>query len=162
MASAKDECETLMNAMFPFAEQMLGDHGEFFPYGGAMTSGGDIVSVAGYEGTERPPSLDVIRVIKRAFVKGAREARFRATALVYDVRIVRPESGEKSDAVACSLNHRDNYSVVVFVPYRLEDGQPIFGDVFSEEGEADIFTTHGPSGWRSWLPFGPRNRRRRD
>ena len=32
----------LLNAMVPFGQQMLEEHGEFFPYGGVMTTSGEI------------------------------------------------------------------------------------------------------------------------
>ena len=139
MTSAKEDCETLLNATFPHADQMLREHGEFFPYGGALAPSGEIVAVAGYDGRARPPSDDVIRLIKAAFVDGAKQGRYQATALIYDVRIAMPGAGEKSDAVAVSLNHRDDYSVTVIFPYTLSGEGPDFGPAFAQEGEADIF-----------------------
>ncbi|MFT3847578.1 MAG: hypothetical protein QM739_02560 [Propionivibrio sp.] len=90
MATPKAECEHLMNATLPFAEQMLQKHGEFFPYGAALKTTGDISSVAGYDGREQPPSNDIIRLLKESFVKGAKSGEYKATALVYDVRVVVP------------------------------------------------------------------------
>ena len=43
-----------MNAVLPFAEQKLAKHGEFFPFGGVMKTGGEITHVAGYDGREQP------------------------------------------------------------------------------------------------------------
>jgi hypothetical protein len=135
----KADCETLMGAVMPFAEQMLSSHGEFLPFGGAMRPDGELVSVAGYDGDEHPQSSDVIRLIKDGFIESARQGQLKATALVYDVRTTIPSTGEKSDAIAVSLNHRDNYSVVVFFPYKINGGKLIVGDAFAQMGEADIF-----------------------
>jgi hypothetical protein len=33
---AKDDCNQLLNAALPFAEQMLREHGEFLPFGAQM------------------------------------------------------------------------------------------------------------------------------
>ena len=139
MKSAKADCEALMNEVLPFAEQMLSNHGEFFPYGGAMRPGGEIVSVAGYDGREQPPSMDLIRLIKAGFVADAKQGQYKATAIVYDVRVALPETGEKSDAIAVSLNHRDGYSVIVLFPYTLAGGKVVHGNIFAREGDADIF-----------------------
>lgn len=138
--SAKADCEELMNAGLPFAEGMLNKHGEFFPFGGAMRPNGDIVSVAEYDGKEQPPSLDIIRLIKEAFVKGAVEQDYKATALFYDVRIALPGDGAISDAIAISLNHRDTYSVMVMFPYTLQGQQVVFGEAIAQAGEADVFS----------------------
>jgi len=136
---AKAECEEIMNALLPFAKQMLEQHGEFFPFGGTMKSNGEITYTAGYDGREPPPSVDVIKLLKDGFRSGARSGQYKATALVYDVRVVLPSSGQKSDAVAVALDHRDSYSVVVYFPYQIASGKVLFGEVFAEKGEANVF-----------------------
>ncbi len=78
MTTPKAECENLMNAALPFAEQMLQKHGEFFPYGAALKANGEIASVAGYDGREHPPSNDIIRLLKEGFVKGANSGEYKA------------------------------------------------------------------------------------
>jgi hypothetical protein len=55
------------------------------------------------------------------------------------VRVTLPSSDKKSDAIAVSLNHRDDYSVTVFFPYETREGRLQFGEVFAQKGEADIF-----------------------
>ena len=138
VSDPKADCEALMNSVLPFAEQMLTAYGEFFPFGGAMRGDGQLVSVAGYDGNEHPPSTDVIRLLKDGFIDAARHGRYKATALVYDVRVTLP-SGDKSDAIAVSLNHRDSYSIIVMFPYRIDNGKLILGAAFAQKGEADIF-----------------------
>lgn len=104
-----------------------------------MHADGRIISVACYDGEEFPKSTDVIRGLKDAFIAGARNGEYKATALAYDVRITLPSSSEKSDAIAVSLNHRDGYSIVVLFPYRIEDGSALIGTALAQRGEADIF-----------------------
>jgi hypothetical protein len=139
VSRAKADCESLMSAVLPFAEQLLREHGEFFPYGGALKPDGELASVAGYDGREQPPSDDIIRLIKKGFVEGAKSGTYVATALVYDVRVTIPSSGQKSDAIAVSLNHRDGYSVVVFFPYQLVKGNLQYGEAIAQQGERDVF-----------------------
>jgi hypothetical protein len=140
MRSPKAECEFLMNDALPFAEERLLKHGEFFPYGSALAANGEIVCVGVYDGREQPPSKDVILLMKQAFQQGAKSGEYKATALVYDVLVTFPPSGKKSDAIAVSLNHRDDYSVIVFFPYEIKEGRLQFGEAFAQEGEADIFS----------------------
>ncbi|MGB9150538.1 MAG: hypothetical protein WCB36_09860 [Burkholderiales bacterium] len=136
---SKAECEKLLDAVLPLAEQMLQKHGEFFPYSGALKENGEIASIAGYDGREQPPSKDIIFLLKQAFVKGAKSKEYKATALVYDVKVTLPSSGKKSDAFAVSLNHRDSYSVIVLFPYELKNKKLSFGETFAQKGEADVF-----------------------
>lgn len=139
VASPKQDCEELMNAMLPVAEKMLIEHGEFFPYGGALGPDGKVIHVSAYDGREQPPSKDLISILRKEFVDGAKGKKYKATALIYDVRIVVPETGKKSDAVAVALDHRENYSVVVFHPYEIQAGKVKFRAPMAQRGEANVF-----------------------
>ncbi|MEJ0037682.1 MAG: hypothetical protein WDO68_16680 [Gammaproteobacteria bacterium] len=128
-----------MNTVVPFAEKMLSEHSEFFPYGAAMKPDGEIVSVAGYDGREQPPSQEIIDLLNAELRKDAALGLYKATAVVYDVRVVPPGSKTKSDAIAVALDHRDDYSVVVLFPYSISNGTPDIGAPFAEKGEHKIF-----------------------
>ncbi len=127
-----------MNAVLPLAEKLLTEHGEFFPYGGAMTPDGEIVSVAVYDGNENPPSSEVIDSLHKAFHTAAQNNEYKATALVYDVR-VRLSNGEPSDALAIELDHESGYSVIVLIPYILSNGQLQYGEISAQAGEGNVF-----------------------
>ena len=118
---------------------MLTTHGAFNAFGGAMRADGQIVSIAGYDESEQSQPTNAIALMKDWFVEAARRGEYKATAIVYDVRVELPSTKEKSDAIAVSLNHRNNYSVVVLFPYKIDGGELILGTVFAQEGEADIF-----------------------
>jgi hypothetical protein len=139
MEQGKAESQQLMDAVLPLAEQLLSQHGEFFPYGGAMTPSGEIVSIAAYDGNEHPPSSEVISMLQKAFISAAQSGEYKATAVVYDVRVALPESGEKSDAIAIALDHESGYSVVVFLPYQLTEQELRFGNIFAQAGETGVF-----------------------
>jgi len=137
--SPREACDRLMNAVIPFAEEMLTKHGEFYPYGGALGPDGDVVSVGVAGDDEHPLSMDVIRDLKAALVSGARDGKYVATAIAFDARISMPITGELSDAVAIALDHVQDYSIVVYIPYELKSGAPEFGEPIAEPGAADIF-----------------------
>jgi len=118
---------------------MLTTHGAFIPFGGAMRADGQIVSIAGYDESEQSQPTNAIALMKDGFVEAARRGEYKATAIVYDVRVELPSTKEESDAIAVSLNHRDNYSAIVLFPYKIDGGELILGTVFAQEGEADIF-----------------------
>lgn len=104
MQEGKKESQKLMDSVLPIAEKLLTEHGEFFPYGGAMTPEGNIVNVAAYDGDEHPPYLKVIDMLHKAFHTAAKNKEYKTTALVYDVR-VQLANGEPSDALAIELDH---------------------------------------------------------
>lgn len=138
MQEGKEESQELMDAVLPLAEKLLTEHGEFFPYGGAMTPEGQIVSVAAYDGDEHPPSSEVIEMLHKAFHMAAKNKEYKATALVYDVK-VQLANGEPSDALAIELDHESGYSIVVLLPYALSDGQLQYGEISAQAGEGNVF-----------------------
>lgn len=137
---AKEELENLMNATLPFAQQMLVEYGEFFPYGSVVTSKGEIVSIGASDGYEHPPSQKLIDLMTENFRAKAKTGEYRATAIAYDVRVTVPSTGLKSDAIAIRLDHAEGLSVVVFVPYTLGTGQKItYGETFAQKGDEKMF-----------------------
>lgn len=141
---AKDDCNRLLNTAFPFAEQMLRDHGEFLPFGAQMLPNGEIVSVGADDGDEHSRSQNLIDILQAGFKAGAADGELIATALVFDVRVVPPGAQEKTDAIALNLDHRDNYSVTVFFPYAINDGELEIGDAFASGGDYAIFPLASP------------------
>lgn len=139
MSNPKSEVEELMNDGIIFGEQLLEKYGEFFPFGRAMKPDGEIVSVAGYDGDDQPPSQDVINLLKDGYRLAAKNGDYKATALFYDVRVIPPNSENKTDAIAAALDHKGNYSVVVYFPYKLVNSNVEFGEIFAEQGLNDVF-----------------------
>jgi uncharacterized protein YuzB (UPF0349 family) len=136
----KQECEELMNEVLPLAERMLRQYGEFYPYGGYVNDEGKVVHVGSREqGTDKPKSKSLIRILKDSFVEQAKHGICRATAIVYDVVVTAPMGGKKIDAIQVCLDHCDGYSAEVFQPYQLVEGRVILGETFAQEGKQEIF-----------------------
>ena len=139
MSDAKSDVEDLMNAALPFAQEMLTNHGEFYPYGHAMKPDGEIVSVGAKGSSDHPPSQELIDILKHAFREGAASGEYKATAIVYDIFTIPPGETEKTDAIAVALDHVDEYSVVVIFPYKIVDGSVSLNAPFAQRGSGDIF-----------------------
>ncbi len=139
MTTPKSECEALLAFVLPFAEHLLAKRGGFLPYGGVIKADGAMTMIHGAGETERPLPVDILKLLKEGFVLFARKGEYRATAAVYETWSTRPGETEKLDAVTVSLNHRDDYSVRVVFPFRIDDGKIVWGESFAQSGEADIF-----------------------
>lgn len=139
MSEAKADCQALLNSVLPFAKQMLSQHGAFYPYGGAMRPDGQVIAVGGYNGVEHPAPSEILTLLKGAFTTGARQGEYKATALVVDSRFTFSATGEKTDAISVSLDHRAGYSVTVIFPYKLENKQLVVAAPIAQHGKADIF-----------------------
>jgi hypothetical protein len=139
MRTAKDDANELMNAALVLAYRMLREHGEFYPYGHAMKPDGSMEMFGADDGADSS-SKKLIGLLEGGFRHFALEGRFKATAIVYDIRTIPPGATEKTDAIAVRLDHEDNYSVVVMIPYRRNpDGEVVKGAIFAVKGDGSIF-----------------------
>jgi hypothetical protein len=108
---SQDDLDGLLNVTLPFAQQMLGKSGEFYPFGAAVTASGETRLMAGDPGRgEHPGSVEVLSTL----LDGFRQTRadLRAVAICSDVRL--PDS----DAVRVELEHRDGHAMAVLMPYK--------------------------------------------
>lgn len=131
---AQDDLDGLMGRAFPFAQQMLAAHGEFFPYAVGLGQTGEVrMFAADPGGGEHPPSTDVLR----GLVDGLRSERnvLRAVALTSDVRVA------DSDAIRVELEHRDGIAISLLLRYRNLNGSGgiEYGEMTAGPGEAQIW-----------------------
>jgi hypothetical protein len=139
IGDAGSDTEAILLAMIPIGKQLLEKQGKFVPYGGAMTMDGKVITVAGYSGTEPPPSQEIIDALNYAFRTGALTGTYKATGLFSDVEVSSPGSNEKTRAIAAALDHQDNYSVVIYFPYKIVAGKVQFDQVSALPGENRLF-----------------------
>ena len=109
-ASAQDDLDRLLNLVLPLAQELLGKNGQFYPFGAAVSTGGEASLTASGAALGEHPQPDQLLA---AVYDGARTTagENRAAAFVSDVLI------EGSDAVQVELEHRDGIALVVLVPY---------------------------------------------
>ena len=137
---AHPDLNELVNALIPFAQQMLAQRGEFVPFGAKMSAAGEVSAVAGYTGSERAPSQEVIDLLAQGCREQARRGELRATGICFDVRIVLENQTEKTDAICARLEHQTGEAVDVFLPYRKGwFGRIVYGDVIASPGKVSIF-----------------------
>ena len=139
MADPKADSESLLSAALPFAQKMLKEHGEFYPYAFTLRADGTTAMVAGYDGREKPPSLDTIHLLKDGLRADAAAHKIIASAIVSDVMTTDPNTGVKTDAISVALDHKDHYSIVVLLRYTLRDSSLNVSDPTAQKGASDIF-----------------------
>jgi hypothetical protein len=137
MATCKDDCEALMSAVLPIAEQMLSEHHTLQPFGSTLSSAGQIAQVGGWSGQPHATSAELLAEFEASFRDGAERGELKATALLHVVPAVAPATGE---AVAVRLDHREDYSIIVTFPYRFtEAGELVIEEPYAGVGERLIF-----------------------
>lgn len=141
MATAKDDFEQLVNAGLPHAQEMLREHGEFYPFGAVLMPDGKINMVAGPAHEEVPPVETVIAFLMEGFRAGAAELDYKAIAIFSNVNVSFGQEPipEETAAIQAGLEHRDGNCVNVFLPYSGEGAEALFGELVAAPREGEIF-----------------------
>jgi hypothetical protein len=104
---AHPELDQLLNVALEFAQKMLKEHGEFYPFGASMGMDGKISMDGTTTCREHPPSQDLLDLLPESYTQRANTGVLRAAAICADERVPPPGSDQKTDrAPACiGLSH---------------------------------------------------------
>ena len=137
---ARQDYDQLLNALLPFAQQMLEKHGEFHPFGAAMMAGGEIVAAAGYDGTEHPSPEQIVSLLIDGFKADAGKGKIRAAGICINASIQAIDSKKRLDAVQVSLDHTVGEPMDLYLPYRRGFlGRYSYGEIKANVGSLSIF-----------------------
>ena len=135
----KEQCEVLLDKLLPFAEDQMKKHREFYPFAAVMLMDDSVELTGSYDGNEHPESKDVLADLIQIHKQLAAEGKIKASGIVWNAGIASAD-GKPTDAIIVSLEHKDNYSVIVGEPYKIGFFKKItFGNLFAMEGKHDIF-----------------------
>jgi hypothetical protein len=137
------DMDTLLAEGIRAATHFLGKGTTFFPFAVALTTDGEVHHIPGYTGEEQPDAEELIADAEQALRELAAAGKVRATALVSDVRIRRPETAEPADAIRVQLEHARGRPVTCYLPYALAGGKVVRGELFAESGAAAVFPRKG-------------------
>jgi hypothetical protein len=136
----RENLDNLLSACIPFAQQMLGKHGTFFPFGCTMTSGGQINLAASYDDKPDIGAAEIADLLLEVFKAGARSGEYKAVALCVDVRVVPPDGSAKTDAIRVTLEEDGAEAINVFMPYRKRMLRGIaYGEIFASAVDHTVF-----------------------
>lgn len=137
-----NDTERLLNSTFPFIEDLLKKYGEFFPLASAVQTNDSIANIGTYDGNEHPKSNKVISDIKKGLRDGAEKGAYRTIAIFYDVKVIDPNTNQKTDAIAIFVDSKNDITAFTFFyPYKLTmDKQLKFSESWKNLSEKEIFT----------------------
>jgi hypothetical protein len=101
-----------------FGKIMLEDSGEFYPFGAVMGADGKLTAVGGYDGSEKPNSQDIYRLLSDAFISDARAGKVLAIALAANVKIPPDYNPPSPDGLRVQLE-TEGYCRFIYMPYTL-------------------------------------------
>lgn len=139
MAKSQADVELLIARLLAPVRKMLRASGGFLPFGAYLDTARRVRKFAAEadEGADQDKLTAFFEEKMRGFADAKKAI---ATAVVSDVRAAPPGERKARDCVAFALDHVDDYSVIVFLPYELdENGAAVFGELFAIDGENKIF-----------------------
>jgi hypothetical protein len=137
---AHADLDAVLNALLPFAQQMLTKRGQFHPFGASMTVSGEVSLAAGLPESERVDSTKIIEMLTSIFKQQATDGSIRAAGICFDVRVIPPGGSQKVDAICNRLEHMNGETAEVFLPYKKGwFGRVSYGSMFASKGDSYIF-----------------------
>ncbi|MEO0974910.1 MAG: hypothetical protein AAFX85_17620 [Pseudomonadota bacterium] len=131
--------ESLVEHAGSFAQLMLDNFGEFYPFGCSLDVEGEINTVAACEEEYNPVSQNLIERLR----EGARHANqaheITATAVVYDARVQIRDRNIDSDAVVIEVDQSPDDPSIVFMLYQRRSGNIEYGDVLVQPGTGEQY-----------------------
>lgn len=133
--------EELLDAIFPFVEELLVKNGEFYPVAAAIKTDDQVAMVGSWDGNDNPLSEDVIKSLKAGLREGAVNGKYKAAAILYDVTVTDNETKEKQNAIAALVeNNIDAEAFTLYYVYQLTDDNELeYGESWRSEKEKEIF-----------------------
>lgn len=137
---AHPDFDELVNKALPFAQQMLQEHGEFYPFAAVISANDEFTHIGVDTGKEQPGSQEVVEELVFSLRDMAMNGMIRATAICIDVRTIPPGQTEKADAICVRLERSDTEPIQALLPYRKKRmGGYQFGEMFATVGDREIF-----------------------
>jgi len=137
---AHPDLDRLFGALWEFAEKLLSEQGEFYPFGSTMNLSGEVTYTAAYDGDEYPASQTLIDLLSDIYRRQVSLKEIRAAGICYDVRITPSGIQDITDAFCMSLEHLSWEAMNVYVPYKmLESGEIEYGEVFATPRKPQFF-----------------------
>ena len=127
------EVKILLDHCRNYAEDLLMETGELFPFG-ALTDQNGMTHHREYEidKSNIPSNGEIMDILLGYFRKEFEEGRAKAFALAFEASVQLDENS-RTDAIAVDIRHRDENDLpVYYFPFRIvEKDLPVIGEVFA-------------------------------
>ena len=134
----KEECEVLLEALLSSSKNLLIKNGEIYPIGAVLSNDATATFTAVHSDNEFPDSKSVIRDLVSSHKQMAQKKKIKASGIAWNGTFT--SNGKQTDAIIVSLEHQDDYSVIVGLPYEIGLFKKIkFGELFAQSGNSDVF-----------------------
>ncbi len=122
----RQDMDTLLNVLVPFAQKMIKEKGDFFPFGASMHINGKISPDGAYD-NNLGQSQNLIDILKKSYQTQKQEDTLRASGICFDCKVNDPRenSKKKVDAIAVTFEHIKGIALIYYLP----NNKGLFGKV---------------------------------
>ena len=147
--SPKEQCEVLLDKLLPFAEDQMKKYREFYPFAAVILMDDSVELTGSYDGNEHPESKDVLADLIQIHKQLAAEDKIKASGIVWNAGIASAD-GNPTDAIIVSLEHKDDYSVIVGEPYKVGLSKRLLSVICLQWKENTIFFKDTLDSLQAW------------
>jgi hypothetical protein len=128
MTSASDNISILVKNILDQANHYLNDAGEFYPFGAAISSQGELTPIGVYLENDFPKSNEVLEILENVIRKWIEDDEYKVAAVGIDVFIKSNRDGEVEKVSAVEVRLYPMYPELSsrFFAYTKEKGKYIF------------------------------------
>jgi hypothetical protein len=142
------DLDALIQALVPFAQQMLRTRGEYYPFGATVDLQGKVAAASAHPSGAHPESQEVIDLLTDGFRSLALTGEISAAGICFDVRTPLPGTSKKTDAICVSLAGMNGDAADVYIPYsKTMLGRLKYGTAYVSHGTLDVFQRGEESGY---------------
>ena len=113
-----EKLHELVNYCQEFANTMLSDSGDFYPFGAAMGADEKARAVGAHNGMEHPDPRELYRLVTTTFSAEAADGKVAAAAIASNVTIPSQYTCECRDGIRVQLE-TEGFARFIYFPYRL-------------------------------------------
>ena len=114
--------------MVQHAKTFLLEMGEFWPFGGVITTQGAITPLAAYPGGEYPEAAEVITLLEKGIIDKFEKEEITVAAIVSDTNFRETPTSTRAQAIKVTLRMPPIVLEDHYYLYRLEEGKVILYD----------------------------------
>lgn len=127
-----------MNYCTDFAKQMIQKHGEFYPFGAVITSGGQLTAVGAHTGEEPPDTVALLLLLWRTLQSQYQKREIVACAVAADVNIPAQYHPQFRDGIRVLVECAE-FSRFHYFPYQISGDSVSYGDMIPVDTEPQSF-----------------------
>ncbi|MDO6389775.1 hypothetical protein Q4E40_06530 [Pontibacter sp. BT731] len=122
----KSDIEKLISYSVEFAETLLLDSGEYYPFSSKIVTSGELTPVSFFDEEEYPDSQKIINGLTSVFEEALSKKEVRAYCIAYDVRVKNEKYNSATNAILVSIKHEDvEGKLTYYYPYVLGNNKKL-------------------------------------